>query len=153
MAGFANMAQSLEPILRGPGFDDAWGRVTNNVFRLGDVSPEVREIVESTCRVRQEIVLGYWQDLFERTPAELDEWTLRASVAIRQSGVPFVGLFGQDPSDEEVAWIRSNLPEARTLVWPGSGHFPHLAHPRRFAELLAETNRWAGDRILAEVPV
>jgi pimeloyl-ACP methyl ester carboxylesterase len=147
---FASMAQSLEPVLRGPGFDDAWGRITDNVFRLGEVSPEVRDVVLATGHPRQAIVLGYWQDLFERTPAELDAWTLQASAAVRKSGAPYVAVVGQDPSSEEVAWVRANLPDARTLVWPNSGHFPHLAHPRRFAELLAETGTWSGNSVIAQ---
>ena len=53
--------------------------------------------------------------------------------------MPVTSLVGQDPSAEETAWLEANLPDARTLVWPGSGHFPHLAHPRAFAELLATT--------------
>jgi pimeloyl-ACP methyl ester carboxylesterase len=142
VGGFASMVQSLEPILRGPGFDQVWARITDSVFRLGEVSPEVRDFVLATGRPRQAIVLGYWQELFERTPAELDAWTLQGAAAIRASGVPYVALLGQDPSAEDLAWVRTNLPDARTLVWPKSGHFPHLAHPRRFAELLAETATW-----------
>jgi pimeloyl-ACP methyl ester carboxylesterase len=146
---FAGMAQSLEPVLRGPGFDAAWGRITANVFRTEEVAPDVREFLLATSQPRQEVVLGYWQDLFERTPSELDAWILRAAGAIRESGVPFVAVVGQDSSPADVAWLRTNLPGARTIVWPHSGHFPHLAHPGRFAELLAETAAWGwpnGDR-------
>jgi len=146
---FAGMAQSLEPVLRGSGFVAAWGRITANVFRTAEVAPDVREFVLATSQPRQEIVLGYWQDLFERTPSELDAWIARAAGAIRESGVPFVAVVGQDPSPDDVAWLQANLPNARTVVWPHSGHFPHLAHPRRFAELLAEAGAWGrpgGDR-------
>jgi pimeloyl-ACP methyl ester carboxylesterase len=149
VGGFATIAQSLEPALRSPGFGEVWARITDNVFRLSEVSPEVRDAVETTARARQAIVLGYWTDLFERTPAELDDWTAQASAAIRQTGVPCVAVLGQDPSPQDRAWIRANLPDARVLVWPNSGHFPHLAHPRRFAELLAETGTWAGNRVVA----
>ena len=146
---FAGMAQSLEPVLRGPGFDAAWSRITANVFRTEEVAPDVRDFVLATSQPRQEIVLGYWQDLFERTPSELDAWIVRAAGAIRESGVPYVAVVGQDPSPQDIVWLRTNLPDARTMVWPHSGHFPHLAHPRRFAELLAETCAWGrpdGDR-------
>lgn len=146
VGAFAGMAQSFEPMLRGPGFDNAWDRITEGVFRLDEVAPDVRDFVQNTSRPQQEIVLGYWQDLFERTPAELDAWVVRGADAIRESGVPFVSVVGQDPSLEEVAWLQSNQPDSRTLVWAGSGHFPHLAHPRRFAELLAETATWVGLR-------
>jgi pimeloyl-ACP methyl ester carboxylesterase len=52
-------------------------------------------------------------------------------------------VVGQEPSAAEVGWIADHLPELQTLIWPGSGHFPHLAHPEAFAELLASTSTWA----------
>lgn len=142
VGGFAAMAQSLEPVLRGPGFAAAWAGITANVFRLDQVPPSVRETVRAMARPRQEIVLGYWQDLFERTPVELDAWVTSGIVSVRDSGVPFVALVGQGLSPEDEAWLGLRLPDARALVWPASGHFPHLAHPRLFAELLAETGSW-----------
>jgi pimeloyl-ACP methyl ester carboxylesterase len=47
----------------------------------------------------------------------------------------------------DVAWYPDEpavdlLPQASVTVWPANGHFPHLAHPRRFAECLAATARW-----------
>jgi pimeloyl-ACP methyl ester carboxylesterase len=136
------MAKSLEPMLRGGGFADAWDRVAASAFRLDEVAPEVREFVIETSRARQEIVLGYWQALFQLPPEVLDAWVATGAAAIRQSRVPFVAVVGQEPSPEDAAWIHANLPDARIMVWPGSGHFPHLAHPRRFAEVLAETATW-----------
>jgi len=140
---FAAMAQSLEPMLRGAAFADTWSRITANVFRLDEVSPDVRDLVVATSSPRQEIVLGYWQDLFERSAQELDAMVEMGAGAIRASGIPFVAVLGADPSADDAAWVRANQPDARTEVWPHSGHFPHMAHPRRFAELLAETGAWS----------
>jgi len=39
-------------------------------------------------------------------------------------------------------WLNEMLPQVSVTVWPGSGHFPHLAHPDLFAECLATTSRW-----------
>jgi pimeloyl-ACP methyl ester carboxylesterase len=144
VGAFARMAQSLEPVLRGPGFDDVWARITANVFGLDDVTPEVRAFVLATSKPNQEIVLGYWQDLFDRSPQELDEMVNQGAAAIRGSGVRYVSVMGHDPSPESIAWLETNLPGARNMVWPNSGHFPHLAHARAFAELLAETSTWTG---------
>jgi pimeloyl-ACP methyl ester carboxylesterase len=146
VGAFAGMAQSLEPVLRGPGFAEAWKRITDNVFRLDVVASEVRELVQRTSRARQDVVLGYWADLFDRTSQELDALVAAGAAAIRAAGVPFTAVLGADPSPQDAAWVRTNLPESRTLVWPRSGHFPHIAHPRRFAELLAETGKWAAAR-------
>ncbi len=146
VAAFAGMAQAMEPLLRGPGFIDAWSRITDSEFRLEEVTPEVRDFVIATSKPRQEVVLGYWQDLFGRTSEELSRWVVRATAAVLESGVPFVAVSGRDPSPAELTWLAEHLPESRTLVWPGSGHFPPIAHPRRFAELLAETAAWADAR-------
>jgi pimeloyl-ACP methyl ester carboxylesterase len=136
-------------MLRGRGLDDAWSRITANVFRLDEVAPHVRDFVLATSRPRQDVVLGYWQDLFERTPQELDALVAQGAASLRASGLPYVAVVGQDPAPEDVAWTGSNMPAARTEVWPQSGHFPHLAHPRRFAELLKETGTWSGNSMAA----
>jgi pimeloyl-ACP methyl ester carboxylesterase len=151
IAGFAAMARSLEPVLRGPGFAAAWSGITANVFRLDEVSPSVREMVNAMASPRQEIVLGYWQDVFERTPAELDAWVTRASASIAESRLPYVVLDGRALSQEDEAWLKVHLPDAWALAWPHSGHFPQLAHPRLFAELLAETDSWARGSVSAPV--
>ena len=139
VAPFAEMLRSMEPVLRGPGFGAAWSRISEYAFRLDEVPADVRSFVEATSRPRQDVVLGYWQDLFERTPAELQAWVDEGAATLRQSGLSVTSVVGQDPVADETAWLEANLPAARTLVWPGSGHFPHLAHPRAFAELLATT--------------
>lgn len=140
VAPFAELVQSLAPILRGPGFQAAWARISDGVFRLGEVAPDVREFIEATSRPRQEVVLGYWQSMFEQSPAELTTWIASGAGVIRRSGIPVTLVVGSEPSSAERAWLDANLPDARTMVWSQSGHFPHLAHPHRFAELLASTS-------------
>jgi pimeloyl-ACP methyl ester carboxylesterase len=49
---------------------------------------------------------------------------------------------GEAPPDGYVRWLRDALPRMTFEVWPRSGHFPHLAHPARFAATLDETANW-----------
>ena len=140
VAGFAGMLRSLEPVLRGPGFRDAWARISAGVFGLDEVAPDVRAFVERTSRPRQEVVLGYWKDLFDIEPQQLQAWVDSGAAALEATGFR-TSLRGHTPSGDEAAWLTANLPAARSMVWPNSGHFPHLAHPV-FAELLAETATW-----------
>jgi len=37
------------------------------------------------------------------------------------------------------------------VVLPGSGHFPHIAHPKQFAETLAATSTWANQPLAAAI--
>ena len=145
VAPFADFVRSIEPELRGDGFAAAWARVSTPVFGLDDVSDDVRAFVEDTSRPRPEVVISSWSDLLTRSTDELESLIAGAAQAIETAGIPVTALFGRQPSPAEVAWYSANLPDARTLVWPGSGHFPHLAYPLRFAELLASTATWSRD--------
>jgi pimeloyl-ACP methyl ester carboxylesterase len=99
------------------------------------------DLVLKTCRPRPELLRGYWaeamdagNDLTARLQAELTR--------LRASGVPYLVATGAEPGEDYRRRLLKVLPQARLQVWPGSGHFPHLAHPERFAELLAATAAW-----------
>ena len=140
---FARLVQRLAPELRGDGFAAAWTQISAAAFRLNETSEDVRSFVRVTSRPRQDVVLGYWRDLLERAPEDLAVWIEAGAARIRALGLPMRSVVGQDPSPAEAAWIANHLPDLQTLVWAGSGHFPHLAHPDAFAELLDSTSSWA----------
>lgn len=143
VAPFAQLVKSLEPELHGDGFDAAWARVSSRVFGLDEVSDDVRAFVEATSRPRPEVVLSNWSDLLTRSTAELEALIDGAAGAVRAEGIPVAAVFGRQPAPAEMDWYGAHLPDVRTLVWPGSGHFPQLAYPIRFAELLASTAMWS----------
>jgi len=140
---FARMVQRLEPVLRGEGFAAVWTQISAGAFRLDETTEAVRSFVRETSRPRQDVVLGYWRDLLERRPEDLATWIETGAARIRAQGLPMRSVVGQEPSTAEAAWIANHLPDLQTLVWPRSGHFPHLAHPDAFAELLASTAPWS----------
>ena len=84
-------------------------------------------------------MLGYWREVLEQPPNELAERTSAGLVALRTADVPYLIVAGSDPDPEYRRWLDDFLPQAVIIVLPGSGHFPHLAHPDRFAECLAAT--------------
>ena len=115
VAPFAEMLRSMEPVLRGPGFGAAWSRISEYAFRLDEVPADVRSFVEATSRPRQDVVLGYWQDLFARTPAELQAWLDEGAARMRQIGLPVTSVVGQEPSaDEAPGWRRTCPPLERS---------------------------------------
>jgi pimeloyl-ACP methyl ester carboxylesterase len=140
---FARLIQRLGPELRGDGFLGAWSQISGAVFRLDEVPDDVRSFVRETSRPRREVVIGYWQDLLDHTPEDLAGLIEGGVARIRELGLSARSVVGRDPSPAEVDWIANHLPGLQTLVWPGSGHFPQLAHPDAFAELLDSTSSWA----------
>jgi pimeloyl-ACP methyl ester carboxylesterase len=139
----AHMLQAMRPALEGQDFDRAWAAISGQVFGLDELTPDVRSVVADTSRPRPAVLLGYWQDLLDRAPREIQTMIYDTVTAIRLAGLPFVAVAGREPSPAESTWLATEFPEARTLVWARSGHFPHLTHPREFAQLLAETATWS----------
>jgi pimeloyl-ACP methyl ester carboxylesterase len=53
-------------------------------------------------------------------------------------------IAGHEWDEPEARRLREALPQATISVVPNSGHFPQLADPDRFAQLLAFTGQWRG---------
>ena len=100
--------------------------------------------MRSSCQPRQDLVLAYWRELLDRPVNELADFADARLEAVRAAGVPYLVVAGADLERDYEKWLSKMLPQATVTVWPGSGHFPHLAHPRRFAECLAATAHPSG---------
>jgi pimeloyl-ACP methyl ester carboxylesterase len=141
VAPFIEGLKSFAPRLRGPEWRQVWDMLAAG-FHTEWLPASARDLVESSSRPSQELLLGYWQDLIDRPAAETTALIDSATAAIRASALPYVYVTGDEPSPEYRAWLAQAIPLARIEVYPGGGHFPHLADPARFAEILAETARW-----------
>src|SRR5262245_2924502 len=128
---FAEVVQQLEPALRGPGFAEAWTHF-ETTLGLGLIPEPLRSLVLETHEVRQDVVLGYWEQLFQTGPAELQAWVAEIAENIE---VPCLGIFGRPLTDGERERF-ARLPEAQLEEWVGAGHFVHLVDPDRFATRL-----------------
>ena len=136
IAPFADLVQSLAGQLRGPGFPGAWQMfaASMHVELLPDAG---QELVRSSCRPRQDLVLGYWREVLDRPAGELADLVGATLAAVRGARVPYHVVAGDDLQAGYRKWLTEMLPQATVAVWPGSGHFPHIAHPGRFAACLA----------------
>ena len=74
IAPFADLVQSLAGQLRGPGFPGAWQMfaASMHVELLPDAG---QELVRSSCRPRQDLVLGYWREVLDRPAASSPTWS------------------------------------------------------------------------------
>lgn len=133
---FARLVRSLADDLRGPGFAHVWERFEASM-RAELLPPSGQAVVAATRRPSQELVVGYWHDLLERSPEELGAWAGDVLAELRARNVPYFVVSGTEAGADYRRWLGEVLPQAETVVWPESGHFPHLADPDRFARVLA----------------
>ncbi len=136
MAPFAGLVKSLAGKLRGPDFPAVWQMfaASMHIELLPDAA---QELVRSSSQPRQDLVLGYWRDVLDRPASELTDMVGATLAAVRTAGAPYLVVAGDDLPADYREWLTEMLPHATITVWPGSGHFPHVAHPGRFAACLA----------------
>jgi pimeloyl-ACP methyl ester carboxylesterase len=99
--------------------------------------------VRSSSRPSQDLVLGYWREILDRPASELADTVAATLAAVRAAGVPYLVVAGNDREASYRQWLTGMLPHATVTVWAGSGHFPHIAYPGRFAACLAAAG-WGG---------
>jgi pimeloyl-ACP methyl ester carboxylesterase len=133
---FAGLVQSLADKLRGPAFPAVWQMFATSMHI--ELLPEAgQRLVLSSSQPGQDVVVGYWRELLDRPASEIADMVATALAAVRAAGVPYLVVAGDDLEPAYRQWLTEALPQATVKVWPGSGHFPHVAHPARFAECLA----------------
>jgi pimeloyl-ACP methyl ester carboxylesterase len=137
VAPFASLLRSVADQLRGPAFPAVWQMFVASMH--AELLPDAgQELVRSSSRPRQDLVLAYWREVLDRPGSELADMVGATLAAVRAAGVPYHVVAGDQLEAGYRQWLAEMLPDATVAVWPGSGHFPHLAHPDRFAACLAE---------------
>jgi pimeloyl-ACP methyl ester carboxylesterase len=141
-APFARAAHSLEAQFRGPGFAQVWAGYQASMHM--ELVPETaRPLLRAGERAAQEILLTYWAELFALEVHEVVALADEMLAAVRRTGVPYIAMYGDPIAPELRAWVKERLPGAEIIVWPVGHHFPHLAHPARFAGLLRSIAAWS----------
>lgn len=137
-AGFTALLHSLAEQLKGPGFEGIW-QMFEAGFHTELLDAEARELLRSTSRPTRELVTGYWREVLDSTPESMESRVDSVLAALRDKQVPYLVVAGDEPGAAYRPWLARVLPQANLVVFPQSGHFPHLADPQRFATLLAAT--------------
>jgi pimeloyl-ACP methyl ester carboxylesterase len=128
---FAQMLHQIAPVLRGPGFDQVWPNIESSLG-LDRIPEPTRKLVLETHKVKQDVVLGYWDQVLKTDPAELQAWIDGKASRMRS---PCLAVFGRPATDGERERF-SHLPDVQIEEWVGDGHFVHLVDPVRFATRL-----------------
>jgi pimeloyl-ACP methyl ester carboxylesterase len=87
-------------------------------------------------------VVSYWDEMLRQSPDQMGAVLASGLTAVAASGVPYLLIAGAEPPPGIARWFSDALPQVTIEVWAGTGHFPHLAHPGRFAQRLAATAEW-----------
>ena len=139
LESFARLLRSLHPQLAGDRFAEAWAMYRDS-WQLELLPAGGRSWLGPGTRsdesVVRELVLRYHADLLE---GALEKGVRKREVAqdlLSSAGTPYLTLHSCALDRADEAWLRRRLPQAQILVWPIGHHFPHLAHPDRFAALL-----------------
>jgi pimeloyl-ACP methyl ester carboxylesterase len=127
---FAQLVRSLEPALRGPGFAQAFEPFDQSMG-VGLVPAPLRQYAAQ--EIRQDVVLGYWDELMRSDP---DELQARVDEVGRGIDAPALAVFGRALSDEERDHMLGLLPDGQIEEWEGAGHCVHLSRADRFAARL-----------------
>jgi pimeloyl-ACP methyl ester carboxylesterase len=130
---FIGMLHQLEPALRGPNFTAVFEPIRQSIGV--ELLPEpLRSSTLATQSVRQDLVLAYWNDTFQRSPEELQEML---DEGMRRITVPYLAVFGHRLSDDERVRLQTRLSRLELEEWPDNGHMVHLMQSDRFAQRLA----------------
>jgi len=130
---FGDVLRRLEPVLRSPSYGEVWDQMLAGMH-IELLPPEARELVRSSTPPGRHLMLGYWREVLTRTADEL--------AAERTRDLQSIGSYhyvtGAEPPPLYREWLEAATPGVTITVLPNSGHFPHLAHPRTVAEILAD---------------
>jgi pimeloyl-ACP methyl ester carboxylesterase len=122
-------------------------------FRTDLLPVAMRLLVAENSRPDHNLILSYWHDLLHETPEHAQAVIDTEMAAVTARPAPYLLVCGMQPAPQVTERIDTLLTAVVTIeVWDGSGHFPHLAHPTRFAQRLAawssrrSDNRLSGHR-------
>jgi pimeloyl-ACP methyl ester carboxylesterase len=138
---FAGMLKSMEHRLTPESFPQLW-LMFEASMQIDLLPPSARKLLRDNNTPDRELILGRWNELLTRDAADLDAWLQMRLRTLRESAARYTLVLGSEPGPDLVGWLRQVIPGIEIVVWPGSGHFPHLARPREFAQLLATTASW-----------
>jgi pimeloyl-ACP methyl ester carboxylesterase len=129
---FAQLVRRLEPSLRGPGFARAFEPFQQSMG-FDRIPEPLRSEVLAAQQVRQDLVLGYWDELIRSEPSRLQEQVEQVAAGL---DVPVLAVFGRRLAGDERDYLLRLVAGAQLEEWPGRGHLVHLAEPDRFAARL-----------------
>ncbi len=141
VTAFAELVRSLEDRLRGDDFAELWAMFEAS-FHAELLPADMQRLVASITHVDREIVLGYWSQIFELPTSALHALVDDALMQVAERAVHYTYVSGSPLKGSYEQWLTDRLPDVEIVSWPDSSHFPHLAHPDAFADIITTTAAW-----------
>jgi pimeloyl-ACP methyl ester carboxylesterase len=88
---------------------------------------------------RQDLLLGYWDELISERAERLEEARARDLAVIRTAGVPYHYIAGHEVPGAYQTWLKAALPGIAITVMADATHFAYLTRPAEVAEILMRT--------------
>jgi pimeloyl-ACP methyl ester carboxylesterase len=133
---FGIYLREVETQLRGPSYLEVWeGLLT--AMRIDLLPESMRYLVRSATTPRQDLLLGYWNEVLVSSAGELQERWTNILERLRANDTYYCHVSGAEVSPAYRTWLTSILPEATITRLSTSGHFVHLGRPAELARLLA----------------
>jgi pimeloyl-ACP methyl ester carboxylesterase len=133
--GFADFLKQSESVLRSDGYLRVWETLLAGMG-VGELPEPARKLVCTRTTPRQDLFLGYWDELISESVGELDEARVRDLAAVRSAGVPYHYIAGNEVPAAYQSWLKAALPDVEITVFAGAGHFAHLTRPAEVAGIL-----------------
>lgn len=139
---FLRMLQARASEVTGPGFPGLWKGLLGSMH-IELLPDAAQQLVRSTSRPRQHVVVGYWREALEQPVEHVEQKMIETLAILRRNELPYLIVAGAEPSRTYAEWLAGTLPQATLTVLPRGGHFPHLSDPDKFAGCLATTGVWS----------
>jgi pimeloyl-ACP methyl ester carboxylesterase len=133
---FGDMLRQAEPVLRSPAYGEIWDSMLARM-QIDLLPPAAQELVRTATTPRQDLLLGYWDEIMVTSAEDIGARWTREMSAIRSSGIGYHHVSGDEVSPTYRRWLESVLPDVTISVLSGGDDFPHLASPTEFAKILA----------------
>ncbi|MEU4679198.1 alpha/beta hydrolase [Micromonospora sp. NPDC023737] len=133
---FGELLRRNEPVLRSPDYLQLWNSLLAGMG-IDQLPPAAQEAVRTATTPRQDLLLGYWNEILVTADEAFTEQRVRDLERIRSLGIPYHYVAGSEPPPPYRRWLESMLPDVTIDVLPGGGHFPHLAEPAALARIIA----------------
>lgn len=129
---FARMVRSLWPALSGTNFTGAFEPFRRSMG-VDRVPEPLRSQVMESQDIRQDLVLGCWDELMRTDP---DELQARIDEACSRITCPCLAVFGRALGPGDRLELIERIPHAEIEEWAEGGHLVHLVELDRFVRLL-----------------